>query len=156
MDLESLTYEELDDYIMGRLVFGSDEMVPILSGHLLIERILEALISRHLLYPDALFKRSRSFDLKLDIATAMGLIDEKHHSAFKALNRIRNNYSHVEGYSVSEEHLNGLKFNWGNIQNRAFDVALKKSAAEAAHISTIFLCWKALRLIKSPSEARAL
>jgi len=124
--------------------------IIILKGHIFIEKVLETLISNNLSNPDALFKSRRSFELKVDIARAMGLINEKYVSAFKAINNVRNNYAHKHGYKVSIEDLSGFRFDWEDIQNQAFQGACTKGVGEAARIATIFLCWKAILLIKKP------
>ncbi|WP_036300372.1 hypothetical protein [Methylotenera sp. L2L1] len=147
MNFDELSFEELDQHAMERLVFDDEEISPILKGHIFIEKVLEVLISKNLSTPEAFFKRTRSFELKTDLALAMGLIDEKHYSAFKAINKIRNNYAHKHNYKVSIEDLSGFKFEWVEIQNKAFEAACTKGAGEAARISTIFLCWKAIHLI---------
>lgn len=151
MNLNDLSYDELDQHAMERLVFDEEEISPILKGHIFIEKVLETLISNNLSNPNPLFKRRRSFELKTDLALAMGLIDEKHYSAFSAINNIRNNYAHVHDYKVTIEVLNSLKFDWEDIQKKAFTAACNKGAGEAARIATIFLCWKAINLIKQPN-----
>ncbi len=150
MDLNKLSFDEIDQHAMERLVFDDEEISPILKGHIFIETILETLISNSLVNPKALFKRRRSFELKSDLARSMGLIDEKYHSAFKAINNIRNNYAHRHNYKVTVKELSGFKFDWAEIQNQAFEAACSKGAGEAARIATIFLCWKAIYLIKEP------
>lgn len=151
MNFEELSFEELDQHAMERLVFDDEEISPILKGHIFIEKVLETLISKNLSAPKALFNRTRSFELKTDLAFAMGLINENYYSAFKAINKIRNNYAHKHDYKVSIEDLSGFKFEWVEIQSKAFDVACTKGTGEAARISTIFLCWKAIHLISEPN-----
>ncbi len=136
---------------MEKLVFDNAELSPILKGHLAIEKILETLISNHLAEPGALFKNRISFDLKLAIAKAMGLLSEKHFSAFKAINRIRNNYAHQNDYQLTLEELSALKFDWEPVQEKAFTLSCGKGIAEAARTAVIFLCWKAILLIKKPT-----
>ncbi len=150
MDFNNLSFDELDQHAMEQLVFDEGELAPILKGHIFIEKVLETLLSNHLANPPALLKRSRSFDLKSDLVLAMGLIDEKHYSAFKAMNKIRNNYAHKHDYTVSIEEISGMKFDWEESQEKAFKVACTKGPGEAAQIATIFLCWKAILLIKIP------
>ncbi|HRY17088.1 MAG TPA: hypothetical protein P5149_01675, partial [Candidatus Competibacteraceae bacterium] len=72
MDLNELSYDEIDQHIMERLVFDKEEISPILKGHIFIEKVLETLISNNLSNPKSLFKRRRSFELKTDLALAMG------------------------------------------------------------------------------------
>ncbi|MFC1557215.1 hypothetical protein ACFL5L_04455 [candidate division KSB1 bacterium] len=150
LDFNNLTFDELDQQVMEKLVFDDNENSPILKGHLFVEKVLETLISKNLSKPKSFFKSRRTFELKIDLAKAMGLIDEKYESAFKALNRIRNNYAHKGDYHVTVEELNSFKFEWEDIQNQAFDRACTKGAGEAAKIATIFLCWKAIHLISAP------
>ncbi len=151
MSFDDLSFEELDQQAMERLVFDNEEISPILKWHIFIEKILETLISKNLESPNAFFKRARSFDLKTDLALAMGSIDKKYYSAFKAINKVRNNYAHKHDYKVSIEDLSGFKFDWEDIQNQAFEGACTKGAGEPARISTIFLCWKAIHLISEPN-----
>ncbi|WP_395166156.1 hypothetical protein [Klebsiella pneumoniae] len=152
MNFEDLTSQELDEHMMQRLVFDDEELSPILKGHIFIEKVLETLISRNLVAPKVFFKSTRSFDLKIDLSFAMGLIDEKYYSAFKAINKVRNNYAHKHDYKVSLEELNGFKFDWEDIQNKAYAKASSKSIEDSARIATIFLCWKALLLIGKDEE----
>jgi hypothetical protein len=137
---------------MERLIFDDTEISPILKGHIFIEKVLETLISNELKTPTAFFKRTRSFELKADLARAMGLINDKHYSAFKAINNIRNQYAHKHDYKVSFDELSSFKFDWADIQNKAFDAACTKGTGEAARIATIFLSWKAINLIKKSNS----
>ncbi|AHK22019.1 hypothetical protein BF17_18905 [Yersinia similis] len=150
LNFEGLSYAELDQYAMERLIFDEEELSPILKGHIFIEKILENLISRNLVEPKIFFKSTRSFDLKVDLALAMGVIDEQYYSAFKAINKVRNNYAHKHDYKVSFAELNAFKFDWEAIQNKAYKAACSKGIEDAARIATIFLCWKAIHLISSP------
>lgn len=147
MNFDDLSSEELDQHVMDRLVFEEEELSPILKGHLFIEKVLETLISRNLVEPKAFFRSTRSYDLKVDLAFAMGLLSNKYYSAFKAINKVRNNYAHKHDYKVTLEELNAFKFDWEDIQNKAFAVACEKSIGEGASIATMFLCWKAIHLL---------
>jgi len=151
VDFNDLSFDELDQHAMEQLVFDEGEMAPILKGHIFIEKVLETLLSNKLPNPTAFLKRTRSFDVKADLALAMGLIDEKYYSAFKTINKVRNNYAHKHDYAVSVEEVSGMKFEWEARQDQAFQFACSKSSGEAVQIATIFLCWKAILLIKSPS-----
>ncbi len=152
MDYAAASFEELDQHAMEQLVFEADELSPILRGHIFIEKILEVLISKNLDNPKALFSKNRSFDLKLDLAKAIGLLEEKYYSSFKALNNIRNNYAHRATYKISFEEINGLKFEWAPVQDQAYELACAKSVEEAAKIAMIFLCWKAIHLVQIPNS----
>ncbi|MES9859774.1 MAG: hypothetical protein ABW157_18285 [Candidatus Thiodiazotropha sp. LLP2] len=142
MNFEELSFEELDQHAMENLVFDDEEVSPILKGHIFIEKVLETLISKSLANPDAIFKRTRTFDLKADLALAMGLIDEVYYSAFKAINKVRNNYAHKHVYKVSIEELSGFKFNWEEIQNQAFEGACTKGAGEEIRTGCLVYYYK--------------
>ncbi|EKZ2441211.1 hypothetical protein REJ31_000436 [Citrobacter freundii] len=108
MNFDDLSSDELDQHVMDRLVFEEEELSPILKGHLFIEKVLETLISRNLVEPKAFFRSTRSYDLKVDLAFAMGLLNNKYYSAFKAINKVRNNYAHKHDYKVTLEELNAF------------------------------------------------
>jgi hypothetical protein len=84
------------------------------------------------------------------LARALGLLAEKYVSAFKAPNNISNSYAHQASYKVTFEELTGLKFDWEPIQQEAYQVACTKGVEEVAQIAAIFLCWKAIHLLKKP------
>nr|WP_290696919.1 hypothetical protein [Halomonas sp. UBA3074] len=151
MDYLTASFEDLDQHAIEQLVLETDELSPILRGHIFIEKILETLISRNLEMPQAFFSRNRGFDLKLDLARAMGLLSETYYSSLKALNSIRNSYSHQAAYKVSFEELNSLKFGWEPIQKEAYAKACQKGIDEAARIAVLFLCWKTIHLVSSPN-----
>jgi hypothetical protein len=56
----------------------------------------------------------------------MGLLNNKYYSAFKAINKVRNNYAHKHDYKVTLEELNAFKFDWVEVQKKAFAVACEK------------------------------
>ncbi len=149
VDFKTMSFDDLDQHVIEQLIFGPKELSPILMGHLFIEKILETLISENISNPGAIFgKHKPPFELKVDLARALGLLDDKYVSAFKGLNNIRNNYVHVASYKVTFEQLTSLKFDWEPIQTEAYSVACTKGVEEAAQIAIIFLCWKAIYLIK--------
>ena len=150
MNFDNLSYEELDQSIMARLVLGDAVRSTILNGHLFIENVLETLISNALPNPGALFKSNRRFALKVDLARAMNLVDDKCAAAFKALNNMRNKCAHAYDYEVSLGEIKNLKVDWEDDLNQAIDIACKKSAEEAVTLATIFLSWYAMWLIKKP------
>jgi len=149
MDFKSLSHEQIDEIITGKLVFDNAALSPILTAHLFIERVLDELISARLAHPKTLLgNRNMTFEFKVDLARALDALEERHVSAFKSLNSIRNKLSHDWDYSLSIPELNSLKINWTDIQNSALKTAKKSGAAEASRIAVIFLCWEALGLVK--------
>lgn len=154
IDFNAASYDELDEHTMEQLVFDDGVVSTVLRGHLFVEGVIEQLLRRALPKPDAILGRgSLNFDTKLDLARALDVLSEQHVSLFRAINKIRNRYAHDAGYEVTLPELNSLKFNWAEIQDKAFAVASLKGPGEAARIAIIFLCWEALRLIKSPDNA---
>jgi len=148
IDFATASHEELDQYGMETLVFGSPEISSILRGHLLIERTIETLIAKQLSKPKKLFENHRvTFEMKVDLADAMGLLPPPYVSAAKALNNIRNSYAHREDHAISAEELNSLKIKWAPIQKKAYAVTLKKGPQEAAQLAVIFLNWSFLELL---------
>jgi hypothetical protein len=47
MDFHAASFDELDQHAMEQLIFGTEELSPLLKGHLFIERVLETLIGRY-------------------------------------------------------------------------------------------------------------
>ena len=148
IDFASASHEELDQYGMETLVFGSPEISSILRGHLLIERTIETLIAKRLSKPKKLFDNHRvTFEMKVDLADAMGVLPPPYISAAKALNNIRNAYAHREDHAITSEELNSLKVRWEPIQKKAYAAALIKGPGDAAQIAVIFLNWSFLQLL---------
>ncbi len=151
VDFETATYDELDEHAMQQLVFDSGAVSSILRGHLFIEGVIGQLIRQALPKPDAIMGRGNlNFDMKIDLARALDVLSDQHVSLFRAINRIRNRYAHDAGYQVSIAELNAFKFEWADSQKKAFEMSVSRGPDEAARIATIFLCWEALGLIKSP------
>lgn len=150
MNFEDLSFDDLDQHIMEQLVFEEDAMSPVIRGHLFVEKILRTLISQNMENAETFFRSNRSFSLINDIAFGMALIDVKYYSAYKSLNKIRNNYAHKHNHVLDVAELSRMKFDWEDIQHQAFVVACSKGAGEAAKVATIFLCWKTIHLIKKP------
>jgi hypothetical protein len=84
MRFKGRSYDEVDQEIMEQLVFDDGAISPVLKGHLFVERVLEELLEKKLPHPTAILRRGRlSFELKVDLARALGAISDKHVSVFK-------------------------------------------------------------------------
>jgi hypothetical protein len=148
---------EIDEYVMGKLIWQSQELSHILIGHLMIEGLLGALIAKSLPQPEQLMEqRNLTFDLKLNLANALGLLPAEHFAGAKALNKIRNQYSHNPDYEIKLDDLSPFKFGWEDIQKQAFEVAKTKGIADATQISIIFLSFAFQALLKNSTEPREL
>lgn len=145
-DFQRLSFNDLDQLAVQRMIFDTKELSSILKGHLFIERILERLLKEGLPHPSVLFKSQISFSQKLKIAFAAGIIPEAYFTAITALNRIRNQYAHSDSYQVTIQELNQLKLQWEPVQLKAFEAACSKGIEDAAMISVLFLCWSVLTL----------
>lgn len=154
IDFQSASHEEIDNYGMQLLVWDAPELSVILRGHLLIERVIEALISEKMTNPKKFFGNQRiSFEMKCDLAAALSVIPDAYIGAAKALNNIRNAYAHGENHLLSIEELNSLKIGWTSLQNQAYAGACTKGVDEAARIAIIFLHWSFLRLLPQANDA---
>jgi hypothetical protein len=152
-DYDKASLDDLDERSVQLLIFDDKELFPILKGHLIVERILDTLIDRNLKHPNRLRTNRRlTFELKLDLARALGVIPEYYVSPITALNKIRNQIAHVEGHEVTVAELKRLRLKWEPIQQKAFAVACAKGVGDAATIATLFLVWKCLHLIATAEE----
>ena len=148
IDFKTASHDDLDEYVMQMLIYDAPELSVVLRGHLLIERVVEALISQKMKHPNRFFNNQRiSFEMKLDLASALDVLPETHLSAAKALNNIRNSYAHREEHALSIEELNSLKIRWDKKQKQAFELACSKGVDEAARLAIIFLNWSFLNLL---------
>ncbi len=122
----------------------------ILKGHLLIEEALDVLLDHRLPAPGKLRQGGRrlSFDLKLRLAQALGVVPDEHAQAIEALNALRNKIGHVEGYEVKAADLLQLRLAGDadterHIQN---DIA-KGNLASATQTATSLLVFTVLELV---------
>ena len=83
MNLLDLNLEDLDELAVRQMVFETNELTPILKGHLFIERVLEILIRRNLTNPENFLKQQLSFSLKLSLVTSFGVLPNKLIEALK-------------------------------------------------------------------------
>lgn len=87
----------------------------------------------------------------------MGLLNSKYYSAFKAINKVRNNYAHKHDYNVILGELNVFKLDWADIDNKAFSIACRKNYWRGGRYCHNFLCWKTIHLLdKQEDEKRGL
>ena len=135
------------------LVWDAPDLSVVLKGHLLIEQVIEALISQKMKHPDRFFGSQRvTFEMKTDLASALDVIPNAYLSAAKALNNIRNSYAHREDYKLNVEELNSLKIQWDTSQQKAYTLACSKGVEEAVRIAVIFLNWSFLKLLPQAND----
>lgn len=149
MSFENMSFNELDELAVKHLIFDTNELNSLLKGHLFIERVLDTLVKKALLKPELLFNQQLTFSFKVNLAASLGVLPEEYWGPIKALNKIRNNYVHDLNYQVTPSELNQLKLNWEQIQHEAYDAALtKKGIEDTVLLSTLFLCWATMKLLK--------
>jgi hypothetical protein len=156
IDFHKASYDDIDTHGMRLLIYGAPELSAVLRGHMLIERVLETLIEAHLKRPARLMEKHRlTFELKADLASALGIIPDNLLGAAKALNNIRNSYAHHEEHKLTLEELNSLKVKWAANQKKAFAVACSQGLEEAAQLAIIFLYWSFLNLLPQATHIHA-
>ena len=79
-----------------------DPLVQVVRGHQAIDAALCAAIGEALAEPHALEITRMSFDLKLDLAVALGVLRHEARPAFSSINRIRNAFAHRSNATVDE------------------------------------------------------
>jgi hypothetical protein len=149
LDFSTASFKELENYGMETLIKDAQEISSILRGHLLIERTIETLITKKLTKPKKFFDNHRvTFEMKVNLADALGILPAPYVSAAKALNNIRNSYAHREDHKLTIAELNSLKIKWVPLQKRAYAAAVAKGTEDAARIAVIFLHWSFLELLR--------
>jgi hypothetical protein len=111
------TFEDLDQRAVEKLIFEQAEGQFILRTHVFIERLLDTAIQRNVRYPERLNAKDRlSFELKVDLARALGVLPERMVSAIRALNGLRNRVVHIDDFRPSLAELRRLRLDWQPIQ----------------------------------------
>lgn len=149
MKFKDLKFDELDNLAVQRLIFDTKELDSVLKSHLFIERIIDSMIQEKLKNPDSYLKNQTSFSFKIDLAHSLGILSDNLRSPIKGLNTIRNKYAHDLDYQVSFDELICLKYNWEDVQDKAFEAACKKGIEDATMIACLFLCWTLLHFKES-------
>lgn len=123
----------------------------ILKGHLLVERALDILIDAGLKRPARLGRlrkdRRLSFNFKLALAQALGVLPDSYLSPIKALNEVRNKIAHVDGYAVTVEELLKFRLGWDTATFRAIKRDFQRDPTEATRTATLLLVYKCFELV---------
>ena len=61
VDFKTASHDDLDEYGMQMLIYDAPELSVVLRGHLLIERVVEALISKKMKRSKSLLQQSADF-----------------------------------------------------------------------------------------------
>lgn len=143
-------FDDWDQRAVDKLIFQDERGQFILKAQLFIERIVDTAIKRTLVEPKCLYGKHRlSFELKVDLARALGVLPERFVSPVRALNALRNRAAHVDDFSLSVEDLLKLRLDWTPLQVKAFEGALTKGLVEAERIACLFLAWRCIHLVAS-------
>ena len=90
------TRDEFKEYVFkyydGKKIFKGDDIAVVIRGHILIENILEKILSKYLDL-NAFDDRDLTFDFKLKMARSIGLLGDLY-VPIKRLNKIRNEFAH--------------------------------------------------------------
>ncbi|MED4068577.1 hypothetical protein [Priestia megaterium] len=84
-------------------VMHSDFLVVVIRGHLYVEHELNNLIKKTVKHASSYNERI-IFSQKMQLAHALGCIDEEIHRVIDALNNVRNRYAHNIKYNLTEQH----------------------------------------------------
>jgi len=85
-----------------------DEMGRILRAQLHLERLLLDYICKQVERPDYIEKKNFGFAARLNIALALGL-DEELGAPLKEINLMRNDFAHVQGFTITPARVEKLE-----------------------------------------------
>src|SRR6266851_7578602 len=83
---------DLEKYIAN--INSNDPLRIVLAGHLYIEAAFTALIEAVIPFPADLPVSKESFDRKIRLALALGILDPSEAAGYRALNDLRNDLAH--------------------------------------------------------------
>lgn len=87
---------------------SKDYLNVVLRSHLFIESKLIELINNNLINPGALDLSKISFPIKLQLCASLGLLEVKDLSAYKKLNKIRNDAAHKLDFEIAAQNIEDL------------------------------------------------
>lgn len=140
-------WDDLSEKTVMRL-FSDDRVIEflILKGHLLIENALDVLIGAALKRPEFLSSRL-TFHSKLSLARALGAIPDTYAGPIKALNRVRNDIAHVDGYTISLDDLLALRLDWDHATDKKIRREFDDDPTEATRTVAAMLVFKCLGMV---------
>ena len=85
-----------------------DEMQSVLRSHLYIEHEITGLLETYLKEPEVILGRNFFFMNKINLATALGLIEKDERIIFLKINNLRNKFAHNLHFNLSEDDYSNL------------------------------------------------
>ena len=149
MDIENLSYAELDEEMLRGIFVSEETRSAVVQGQLFADSVLEYICRKKLSHPDIFFTDRTDYSIKLRLARALDLISEREFHAFKALNKLRNKFAHQWNYETKFSDAELMICEFSNFQEKVLrDLKEKGDAREFTVMSTLYLCEKALSLAK--------
>ncbi|MGC5796964.1 hypothetical protein [Sphingomonas sp. NFX23] len=90
--------------LFHRRIEVGDDWQRVIQGHLFLDHVLTRTLEEALTKPDEIRLDRMSFSAKLDLCSALGLIDEGTVKMVRRINRLRNDISHDLNFEVHEYH----------------------------------------------------
>lgn len=102
----------------------------ILKGHLYIENRLIELIKVKLVNPNAINLNDLNFPTKINLARALGLLDNKKSKLLRNLNRIRNKLAHDLNFELSDEEIKKQINYFDKYYSNSFQKTIEENAGD--------------------------
>lgn len=102
----------------------------ILKGHLYIENRLIELIKVKLVNPHAINLNDLNFPTKINLARALGLLDNKKSKLLRNLNRIRNNLAHDLNFELSDGEIKKQIKYFDKYYSNSFQKTIEENAGD--------------------------
>ena len=152
MDFENLSHVDLDLELIRGLLVSKETRTVVVQGQLFVDSVLEYMCRKKLPHPDVFFSDRTDFMTKLRLARALGLISERQHGAFRALNKLRNKFAHSWDYEPTIEDSTPMNFDLSDTEEKELRALRESSARGFTLTSTLYLCDKARNLAKPIGE----
>jgi hypothetical protein len=110
---------------------ATDPVVVIIRGHILVDTLLAILLDRYLRGGLAPFKNP-TFDVKVNLAYAAGLLSDPELALFNCLNKLRNGIAHKLALKVDSEQE-------GRVREACMAAGFSKSLGEGTHVFQMFM-----------------
>lgn len=102
----------------------------ILKGHLYIENRLIELIKVKLVNPNAIKLNDLNFPTKINLANALGLIDNKKSKLLRNLNSIRNKLAHDLNFELSDKEIKKQINYFDKYYSNSFQKTIEENAGD--------------------------
>lgn len=153
--MDAFTRRYLDCFV--ELQFAPNIFSLIVRGHLYCEAALASLVRTRLVAPDELDVDHLGYQLKVDLATALGFILPELKPALKALGALRNKYVHRLDYEVTEDDQRDFMNMFKSTLGPAAKYILRRGTEFPGGLRrTIIALWVGLELAGAPNREIAI